>query len=271
MQNGILENDWTLRGERPKAGVPCRGKTDTEMFPHMMRPHPQTAPRRTSRLDRFRDCHQGETLVLVCNGPSLNQTDFSLIRRQTCMGLNKIHLGLKRFAFQPRYFVAINERVLSQSAKEIGSLNSIRFIKDIGEGNPIPESALTYHIRPRTEARFHTDLTRGFHEGYTVTFAALQIAYFMGFEKVVIVGMDHRYSYQGAPNEACELIAPDTNHFDPTYFSGYSWNNPDLASSERFYALAREAFEAAGRRIIDCTVDGACTVFEKGRLEKVLR
>jgi hypothetical protein len=35
--------------------------------------------------------------------------------------------------------------------------------------------------------------------------------------------------------------------------------------------MAREAFEAAGRRIIDCTVNGACTVFEKGRLEEVLR
>jgi hypothetical protein len=33
-----------------------------------------------ARLQRFRDCHRGDRLVLICNGPSLNRTDFSLIR-----------------------------------------------------------------------------------------------------------------------------------------------------------------------------------------------
>ena len=33
-----------------------------------------------------------------------------------------------------------------------------------------------------------------------MTFVALQIAYFMGFKKVVIVGMDH-LGYQGAPGQ----------------------------------------------------------------------
>ncbi len=218
----------------------------------MTRPHPQTAPRRTSRLDRFRDCHQGETLVLVCNGPSLNKTDFSLIRRQTCMGLNKIHLGLKRFAFQPRYFVAINERVLRQSAKEIRSLNSIRFIKDIGEGDPIPESALTYYIRPRTEARFHTDLTRGFHEGYTVTFAALQIAYFMGFEKVVIVGMDHRYSYNVPPMRSASskgqtpiTLTPHTSAATPGTIQTWPAQNASTPWRARLLRLLGAAFLTA--------------------------
>ena len=52
-----------------------------------------------TRLQRFRDCHRGERLVLVCNGPSLNQTDFSLIRREVSMGLNKIFLGFRRLRF----------------------------------------------------------------------------------------------------------------------------------------------------------------------------
>ena len=46
---------------------------------------------------------------------------------------------------------------------------------------------------------------------------------------------------------------------------------PDLANSERFYAMARNAFEADGRRILDCTVGGSCTVFEKSRLEEELK
>ena len=186
------------------------------------------------------------------------------------MGLNKIYLGFRRLRFYPRYYAAINRRVIEQSAAEIGDLNCIRFLKDLGDGNPLPESALTYFLCPKPQQRFYDDLCTGFFEGYTVTFAALQIAFFMGFATVVIVGMDHRYTYQGPPNEPRKLSGPDPNHFDPSYFSGHTWDNPDLANSERFYAMARETFERAGCRIIDCTVDGACNVFEKGRLEEVL-
>lgn len=224
----------------------------------------------TKRLERFRDCHRGERLVLVCNGPSLNQTDFTLIRNEISMGLNKIFLGFKRLRFYPRYYVAINRRVIEQSAEEIQGLNCIRFLKNLGAANPLPESALTHFINSRPEQRFHSDLCQGFFEGYTVTFAALQIAFFMGFACVVIVGMDHRYAYTGDPNQPSQLSGPDPNHFDARYFSGHTWDHPDLANSERYYAMAREAFEAAGRRIVDCTINGACPVFDKASLQEVL-
>ena len=44
-----------------------------------------------------------------------------------------------------------------------------------------------------------------------------------------------------------------------------------LANSERFYAMARSAYEADKRSILDCTVSGACQVFQKARLEDELK
>ena len=223
------------------------------------------------RLNRFRDCHRGDRMVLVCNGPSLNQTDFTDIRSEISMGLNKIHLGFKKFRFYPRYYTAINARVIEQSADEIRRLACIRFLRDLGNDNPLPESALTHFIHSRPEQQFHQNLSKGFFEGYTVTFTALQIAFFMGFSEVVIVGMDHRYAYEGLPNESQKLRGADPNHFDPSYFSDQTWDNPDLKNSERFYLMADASYKDAGRRIIDCTVNGACTVFEKRLLKEVLR
>jgi hypothetical protein len=96
-----------------------------------------------------------------------------------------------------------------------------------------------------------------------VTYAALQVAYYLGFKQVVIVGMDHRFTYQGQPNERHLLQGDDTNHFAPNYFSGQQWDNPDLAQSEESYRLAKQVFEADDRRIVDATLNGACTVFDK--------
>ena len=107
-----------------------------------------------ARLQRFRNCHRGERLVLVCNGPSLNQNDFSVIRSEVSMGLNKIFLGFRRLKFYPRYYLAINPRAIEQSAQEIAQLNCVRFLRVTDSANPLQESALTYFSQPRAEERF---------------------------------------------------------------------------------------------------------------------
>ncbi|MEJ2125840.1 MAG: hypothetical protein P8Y47_13870 [Alphaproteobacteria bacterium] len=94
----------------------------------------------------------------------------------------------------------------------------------------------------------------------------------MGFKEVVIIGMDHHYEYSGAPNEAHFLEGADTNHFSPDYFGGgQTWDNPDLAHSKESYRIARAEFEKDGRRIIDATLDGACTIFEKADYRTLFR
>jgi len=56
----------------------------------------------------------------------------------------------------------------------------------------------------------------------------------------------------------------DPDHFAADYFpSGFRWQLPDLPASEKAYQLARQAFEAAGRKILDATVGGNLRVFPR--------
>ncbi len=225
----------------------------------------------TDRLSALKNKHAGERAVLVCNGPSLNQMDLRFLRKQTCIGLNKIFLGLKKFGFYPKYYVAVNDLVIEQSAAQLKDLNCIKFISQ-RNARHVPESALLHHIRThRPPQQFCTDITQGLNEGYTVTYAALQIACYLGFKEVVIVGMDHRYAYHGLPNETHLLSGDDPNHFAPDYFGGQRWDNPDLVNSESSYKLARQVFAADGRRIIDATLNGACDIFEKQPYTEVFK
>ncbi|MGY0797603.1 6-hydroxymethylpterin diphosphokinase MptE-like protein [Lysobacter sp. A286] len=217
-----------------------------------------------SRFSLLHDRHRGERCVLIANGPSLNRMDLSFLRRQTVIGMNKIFLGFRKFDFYPQYYVAVNRKVLEQSANIIKTLNCVKFISDRADGI-IPESGLSYRINTtRAPNRFCHDIAKGVHEGWTVTYAALQVAHYMGFREVVLIGMDHRFEYAGAPNQTQTLNGPDPNHFSPDYFGhGQSWDNPDLAHSEESYRIARCEYERSGRRIIDATLDGACDIFEK--------
>ena len=134
---------------------------------------------------RFHNIHKGELAIVVCNGPSLNKTDFELIRNEITFGLNKIYLGFKRFQFYPRYYVAINKKVIEQSWHDIQDINCIRFIRRIPGMEFVKESALTHLIEPTRDKqmRFSKNICEGVNEGYTVTSSALQIANFMGIKR----------------------------------------------------------------------------------------
>lgn len=214
-------------------------------------------------MNYLKNRHVGERCVLVCNGPSLNKMNLSFLKNECVIGLNKIYLGLNKFRFYPRYYIAVNEKVISQSYSITKDLTSVKFISD-RKKDIVCEDALTHIINTKTfNEDFSYDIRKGVQEGYTVTYAALQIAFFLGFDEVIIIGMDHRFKFDGNPNEERFMNGQDSNHFSPVYFKYQKWDNPDLERSEYYYNIAKGIFENNNRRIIDATLDGACNVFDK--------
>jgi hypothetical protein len=101
-------------------------------------------------------------------------------------------------------------------------------------------------------------------EGGTVTYTALQVAYYLGFEQVILVGVDHNYVTSGKPNATVVSEGDDPNHFHPGYFGkGFRWQLPDLVQWEEAYRLARRTYEADGRQVIDATVGGKLRIFPR--------
>jgi len=65
---------------------------------------------------------------------------------------------------------------------------------------------------------------------------------------------------------------PDVDHFSTSYFGqGTRWDLPNLEGSERSYELARAAFEADGRRVVDASAGGALRIFPRMTLQEALR
>ena len=204
--------------------------------------------------------HRGETGIVIGNGPSLRDVTKEQLDRYPTIGTNRIYLK-----YNPTYYAVVNPLVISQFWEEIARMPSVKFVR----ANMSRNLGLPLHIL--TERVFSTEpLQMGVFEGWTVTYVALQLAYWLGFETVLLVGMDHRYTFQGDPNQEDIMVGDDPNNFDPRYFKGARWNNPDLKRSEKAYRAAREAFDLAGRRIINLTPDTGTDVFEKGKVERWL-
>ena len=220
----------------------------------------------------MRDCHRGERCIVLGNGPSLNCVDFAALRGETIFGLNRIYLKFDAIGYETDYLVCINKHVLSQFAADFRALTCVRFLAPDPRNLFRPGERLLVVPTLHTAGFARNPTLRGAHEGGTVTFVALQLAYFMGFAEVVLVGVDHRFTRTGAANELVTSTSEDPDHFDPAYFGpGVSWQHPDLAASERSFAIAQREYEAAGRRIVDATVGGNLQVFPKADLGEVLR
>jgi len=215
------------------------------------------------RMRAFRDRHRGERCFIIGNGPSLKQTDLSLLRNEVTFGLNRIYLLFQELGFSTTYLVAVNKLVIEQCSQDLVQLPCPKFInwqsRDL-IGFP-PDLMF---LRSRREPGFYTDITRGVWEGATVTYVAMQIAYYMGFQEVILIGVDHAFSATGKPHTTVVSEGDDPNHFAPHYFGkGFRWQLPDLETSELAYGLAKEQFERAGREIVDATIGGKLQVFRK--------
>lgn len=224
----------------------------------------------TAGLKRLKNRHQGQTCVIMGNGPSLAEIDFKALGEVPTFGLNRGYLLWEAEQFSPTYYVAVNDLVIKQFQGDITKISCTKFLP--WRWRAIFENAAdTRYLHQSWNHKFYSDITRGIWSGGTVTFAALQIAYYMGFHKVILIGVDHSYKYIGSPNEGVTADGPDLNHFDNSYFGqGTRWNLPDLELSEKAYGLAHAAFEADGRQIINATQGGALEIFPRASLKIAL-
>lgn len=221
-------------------------------------------------LTRYRNRFRGQRAVIIGNGPSLQETDLSLLRKEVTFGLNRVYMLFDDLGFQTTFLVAINELLISQVADELSDVSSQKFFR-WSSRRRFSSSDSTAFLHSRRTPGFMTDARRGVWEGATVTYVAMQLAFHMGFSKVVLIGVDHRFSTDGPAHKVVESAGSDPNHFDPNYFGrGFRWQLPDLEVSEYAYRLARAKYISAGREIVDATVGGALEVFPKASLAEVL-
>ena len=200
---------------------------------------------------------------------ALRHVDLKRLNDEITIGMNRAYL-LFDDDFVSTYLAVINDLVLEQFSDDLLALPTEALLGWSFLSKHPDASATGLFVKTDLVDRFATDVRGGVWSGGTVTYVCLQLAYFMGFREVVIVGLDHRFDSPNAPNRTDTRRGIDANHFHPDYFpEGTKWQLPDLHRSELAYSHARRAFERDGRRIVDATVGGACTVFEKVDLESL--
>ncbi|HXF86586.1 MAG TPA: 6-hydroxymethylpterin diphosphokinase MptE-like protein [Anaerolineales bacterium] len=220
------------------------------------------------RLTELKDIHKGRRAFVIGNGPSLRQTDLGKLKNEITFGLNRIYLLFPELGFSTTYLCVTNDLVVEQFVDDLRALPIPKFIawrsrRHFPPHLP-PDQLPTFLYTSYTGPRFARDVRGRVWEGATVTNVALQLAFHMGVQQVILIGVDHNFASRGEANKVVVSQGDDPNHFAPNYFGkGIKWQLPDLETSELGYTLAREAYRKAGREILDATIGGKLTIFPK--------
>jgi hypothetical protein len=229
-------------------------------------------------LARFEGLHTGERVVIIGNGPSLNDLDLSLLRGTRTIGVNGIFYADDRLPEPLSYYVVEDTMVVRDNLERIKAYDAgHRFFPSIYR-DMIGESAnTTFFMMNRgfyeqkspayCVPRFSTNPAQRIYAGQSVTAMNLQLAYYMGFDEVILIGMDFSYTVPDSSQVDGVLITSmgdDPNHFHPDYFGkGKVWKDPKLDRVLANYALAKQMFESDGRRIINATPGGRLELFDR--------
>jgi hypothetical protein len=174
------------------------------------------------RLTELKDCHAGKRCFIIGNGPSLKQTDLTKLRDEYTFGMNRIYLLFQELGFTTSYYVSVNSLVIEQCLADILCLPIPSFLswrsryafRENEAGMSLhPNNHTIFLHTTYTGPKFATDVRGRLWESATVTYVALQLAFFMGFKTVILIGVDHNFSTQGKPNTTIVSKGDDLDHF----------------------------------------------------------
>lgn len=217
-----------------------------------------------NRLKSLNNTHKGERCFILANGPSLNLVDFDLLKNEYTFGMNRIYLMKEKNGFVPSCIACIDKDSLVIPFREDFDSLDIPLFLPFELRKYYSKKGNQYFIGGRFSPKFQTDASLLLGNGKTVAYTVIQLAYCMGFEEVYIVGKDHTYQTTAKAGASVEMKGADVNHFSKDYYKpGMKWDAPDHNSEEYAYKLAREAFEKAGRKIMNATAGGKLEIFER--------
>ena len=240
-----------------------------------------------TRIQTLKDIYRGERCFIIGNGPSLNEHDLELLHGEASFAVNSFFYKSEETGFMPTFYVVEDSKVAEERAEEINSYpypyklfpnfyrdkfvrdayNTSYFNMDMGfykTGGP-------FYCVPR----FSEDAAEAVIAGQTVTYANMQLAYYMGFTEVYLIGMDFHYVIPAEHKISGNHIlstTDDPNHFHKDYFGvGKTWKDPKLDRVAMNYRQAKVAYEAAGRKIYNATIGGKLEIFDRVDYEALLR
>lgn len=234
------------------------------------------------RFDSIKNKYEGKRIFIVGNGPSLNKMPLYLLRNEFTMCSNRFYLMKERNNWNPNFFIAVDDLVLKE-IHEIVNKNVIpnvnyAFFPDIHPSNVDVKKELIDNKENvmwiyTDKSEFSDEMPKcGINK--TVVNASVQIAAWMGFKEIYLIGVDMTFGNQKATKTNSRnwvAAEKDTDHFDPRYIAkGRAFHNPGVAEMFEKFEDCKNFFDKRDIKIYNAGYGGKLEVFPRVNFEQIL-
>ena len=171
--------------------------------------------KKNKALIPFKDKHKGKRCFIVATGPSLTAEDLNLIKDEICFGVNSCVKAFDRTVWRPKYLCIMDGRmwpaikdVVEAKSQEIDTLflgkdlnadceNVVKIERDQRPSTFLETQYFKRHTKILERCKFYIPLVQQMErylcDGPTVVHSTIELAIYMGFREIYLLGTDCNY------------------------------------------------------------------------------
>lgn len=238
-------------------------------------------------IKRFKDIHSGERCFIIGNGPSLTPEDLEKIKDEYSFAANRIYLMYEKTTWRPTYYMCQDRQLIRtvsdyyKSCEETVLLNYPALYEfDI----KVPDAH--YYLADFRDATrlvdklgFSEEADKFVIDGGSVTYSAIQMAVYMGFKEIYLLGVDHNFSHTLDKNRRIvEHKDVKEDYFDKRYKDAFKqfaekgkiYAAPDKGLMDIAFKAARTYCENHNIGIYNATRGGKLEEFKRVNLDNII-
>lgn len=222
--------------------------------------------------EEYKDKYAGERCFIIGTGPSLDLGILHKLDNEYTFGVNSLVNVFDESNWLPSFYCITDPKVYKRLESD---LKKYPTLKAFYPSNRINSSFLSgptfalncsdmYKVKALDYFRFTefgTDLTREIFDGGTVVYVAMQIAAYMGFREIYLLGVDVNYGYQENNHNAKLEYNNRGHHYTDTRSTG------DIMIEA--FKIAKEYAESHNIKIYNVNKKGRLDLFQRISLEEI--
>lgn len=245
----------------------------------------------------LKDIHKGKRCFIIGNGPSLSPTDLDALHKnnEICFASNYINRIYPYTKWRPNYYMIMDTTILSEdfaiikeaeadmiilpelAQRYYGDIDSAHLIikSAVDSGTPVAAVVVLVAAGNTLKPYFSSDASRLIYSIWTVTASHLQLAAYMGFSEIYLLGCDNT---PGDLHDVEKFVSEQT-HF-------YKENDMDInialktqsyvanaelrkVQTQKQYEYFDEYSRTHGFRLYNATRGGNLEAFERVDFDKL--
>lgn len=239
-------------------------------------------------LHHMRDKHKGQPGFIIGNGPSLKEMDLSPLRNKITFGANGIYQMFDEWGFHTKYLLFEDTEQTELRRNEIHKVKGPTKMAAIYNAYCFKDFKDTLFFNARRGdpyyfndmgIQFSRDFSNIVYLGSTITYIALQLAFYLGCDPVYLIGVDHSYGALSKHFPPGKIEVTEENyelvrqcHMNPDYYQiGDIIGVPNTELQDRAYEVAAEAYRQAGRRIYNAGVNSFLDAFPRTDFDSIFK